>query len=116
MPTKPRGPCKIQSCPKRASERGYCTTHALAHPVQRPLDTRPSAARRGYDAHWRRIRANFLRFNPVCDHCGRKATEADHIKSLATGGTHAWENLQPLCKSCHSRKTARVDGGGWRRR
>jgi 5-methylcytosine-specific restriction protein A len=111
MPTKPKGPCKIRTCPGRAMERGYCTAHALKHPAPaRPRDTRPSAAARGYDSKWRFIRAQFLKFNSNCDHCGAKATEADHIKTLASGGTHAWENLRPLCKSCHSRKTAKYDG------
>jgi 5-methylcytosine-specific restriction protein A len=116
MPYKPAGPCRIHSCPGRATERGYCAAHALQHPpAPRPVDTRPSASARGYDRKWRRIRAQFLKFNLHCDHCGAKATEADHIKSLATGGTHAWENLRPLCKSCHSRKTVKQDGGFGRR-
>lgn len=41
------------------------------------------------------------------------ATEVDHIISKAEGGRDELSNLQGLCKSCHSRKTARVDGGGW---
>lgn len=31
--------------------------------------------------------------------------ELDHIKPLYKGGTHAPENLQLLCKSCHKKKT-----------
>jgi 5-methylcytosine-specific restriction protein A len=33
------------------------------------------------------------------------ATEVDHIKPKAEGGGESFENLQPLCKPCHSRKT-----------
>jgi superfamily II DNA or RNA helicase len=32
--------------------------------------------------------------------------EVDHICRWADGGTSAWYNLQPLCKSCHHQKTA----------
>lgn len=73
-------------------------------------EARPSAAKRGYDRRWRLIRAAFLKAHPACA-CGAAATEADHRLPLRDGGTHAWSNLRALCKSCHSRKTATVDGG-----
>ncbi len=33
------------------------------------------------------------------------ATEIDHIIPLKNGGTNDIENLQALCKRCHSKKT-----------
>jgi 5-methylcytosine-specific restriction enzyme A len=63
---------------------------------------------------WRRNRARFLKYNPQCVSCGAQATEVDHITPKAKGGGDEWENLQALCKRCHSSKTATVDGGGWR--
>jgi hypothetical protein len=59
-----------------------------------------------YDARWQRIRNATLQAEPLCRLCraaGRTvpATIVDHIKPLAEGGTHAAENLQPLCKRCH---------------
>jgi predicted kinase len=50
--------------------------------------------------------------HPLCVMClaeGRvtAAAEVDHIIPLRDGGEHAEENLQPLCKPHHSRKTAR---------
>lgn len=84
---------------------GRCEAHALL--VRRPVDDRPSAAARGYDAKWRMTRARFLKRNPACVECGDKATDVDHIKPRADGGTDEWTNLQALCHSCHSKKTRR---------
>lgn len=65
----------------------------------------------------------FLREHPLCVGtvdggaagwvtCGRPATEVDHITPIAAGGARlSWSNLQPLCKSCHSRKTAAENRG-----
>jgi 5-methylcytosine-specific restriction endonuclease McrA len=38
------------------------------------------------------------------------ATEVDHIKPKAQGGTDESENVQGLCHQCHSIKTATEDG------
>jgi 5-methylcytosine-specific restriction protein A len=43
--------------------------------------------------------------------CDQAATDVDHIVSKAKGGTDAGTNLQSLCHSHHSMKTAREDGG-----
>jgi 5-methylcytosine-specific restriction protein A len=72
---------------------------------------RPSASRRGYDHTWRKLRMLVLHEQPLCQApgCAALATEVDHITPLSRGGTHARENLQALCKRCHSSKTARED-------
>lgn len=101
--------CSSPTCSGYAMPgRNTCELHT---PVRMP-DTRPSAARRGYDQKWRRIRAQFLRLHPICVSCGGPANEVDHIVPLAAGGTHAHSNLQSMCKSCHSSKTGRFDRGG----
>jgi len=52
-----------------------------------------------------------LNSKPVCQMCQREAAaEVDHILPLRQGGTNDANNLQALCKSCHSRKTATEDG------
>lgn len=85
-------------------------------PIHRPKrapmrDGRPSAAKRGYDSDWRKLRLVVLDEEPVCRSCGREASEhVDHIVALAKGGTNDRSNLQGLCQRCHSVKTARVDG------
>ena len=63
---------------------------------------------------WRRIRAIVLADNPLCVKCERlgrvvPATDVDHID----GDSHNNErdNLQALCRSCHTRKTNREQAG-----
>jgi 5-methylcytosine-specific restriction protein A len=76
---------------------------------------RPTTAERGYDAAWKRARLLKLAASPLCEDCADRglveaATEVDHIRAIAAGGTHDLTNLRSLCKSCHSRKTVRCDG------
>lgn len=83
----------------------------LPKPIEK--EKRPSAAARGYGHRWRQIRALFLKRNPMCvvEGCGGIATEVDHIIARGKEGSHeGWANLQALCKTHHSQKTAREDG------
>ena len=106
MPHRPLGPCPAPGCPNR---KGTCP----AHPSVRPPDTRPSATQRGYDVHWRRIRAQYLKAHPACVVCGvvEASNHADHIVAKANGGSDQWSNLETLCATHHSQKTATRDGG-----
>src|SRR5262249_7323940 len=82
---------------------------------------RPSAAKRGYDGRWRKYRVWFFAQpqNALCRLCKSNhkivaATEIDHIVAVyGPDDPHFYEptNHQPLCKSCHSRKTVVEDGG-----
>lgn len=80
-------------------------------------DNRPTAAARGYDADWRRVRDNFLAEHPLCAVCLANgmtvaASDVDHVLAIRKGGERLNPaNLQSLCAGCHSRKTAREDGG-----
>lgn len=82
-------------------------------------DARPNSHRRGYDRRWQAYRAAYLAANPWCLHCllagdSTPATDVDHVRPVAGQGDPGfWDrgNHQPLCHSCHSRKTAREDGG-----
>jgi 5-methylcytosine-specific restriction protein A len=65
-------------------------------------------------AAWFRLRHACLeRDNGTCTTtgCGKPATHADHIIARAKGGPDTIANLTSQCPSCHSRKTARQDGG-----
>ena len=59
---------------------------------------------------WRKFREMFLRLHPLCigyrHQCDGLATIVDHIVPIADGGAKLdTANCQPLCASCHSRKT-----------
>ena len=58
---------------------------------------------------WRKIRALQLQKEPLCRLClaqgaGTPAEEVDHIDRKQPDN-HGWDNLQSLCKPCHSSKT-----------
>jgi 5-methylcytosine-specific restriction protein A len=72
---------------------------------------RGTAAQRGYDGRWQRLRQAFLNEHPLCAHCaaaGRveAATDVHHLVPRRDGGSDADSNLQALCHACHSRVTA----------
>lgn len=63
-------------------------------------------------AAWLKLRAQVLADEPLCRFCfaagyTTPATDVDHIKNGV--GDHSddnsRDNLQPLCRACHSRKT-----------
>ena len=96
----------------------YCEQHARLVQLQYDAD-RPSPSRRGYGRRWRKLRAMYLSHHPLCEDpfdlhgdMPPVATEVDHIIPKRSGGSDAWDNLQALCKPCHSRKTA-VEDGRW---
>jgi len=52
------------------------------------------------------------RYGMACAKCGRSLTRrsatVDHFVPIVAGGPNCAENLQPLCKSCNSRKHTRI--------
>lgn len=116
MPNKPMRPCSKTGCRELTTDT-YCAAHKKD---ARTYDNnRESAAKRGYDSQWRKARLGWLRKHPLCAEHERQgyvvqATEVDHIiphkgdKDLFWDSTNNW---QSLCKSCHSAKTVREDGG-----
>jgi len=88
-----------------------CPGHEAAR--HRAIDERRgSSSERGYDVHWQRIRAQFLRLHPLCVQCqaeGRvtASTVVDHIVPIADGGTNEHANLRAFCKPHHDARTMR---------
>lgn len=69
----------------------------------------------GFDASVT-LRDVFKRDNGICQECGNKLNfkcsklsnkypSVDHIKPLAKGGTHTWDNVQLLCRGCNIKKS-----------
>jgi 5-methylcytosine-specific restriction protein A len=109
MPYKAPRPCTTPGCPN-LSASGKCDDHARKHERERG-----TAAERGYGATWQRLRQMVLSRDPLCTTCAAEerttpSTDADHIIPKSRGGQDTLENLQGLCHSCHSRKTAGEEG------
>jgi len=64
---------------------------------------------------WAEVRLVVLRrdaYRCASPRCTNRASHVDHKVPIARGGAGLDpRNLQSLCASCHSRKTARTDGG-----
>ena len=74
---------------------------------------RGSASARGYDRTWQRVRLQVLRGEPLCRFCAAAglvvaASEVDHVVPIAQAPQRRLDrsNLRPLCKPCHSARTA----------
>ncbi len=73
---------------------------------------RPNSHKRGYtSSRWRKLRTMVLNRDPICSmpSCDNPATDADHVVPRSLGGRDCLDNLQGLCHTCHSRKTAVED-------
>ena len=116
MPLKPKRPCSYPGCPELTDGR-FCEAHAKKESQRYERYDRDPEKNKRYGSSWRKIRAAFIKANPLCVRCqqdGRltPAREVHHIIPLRDGGTNDINNLMALCRSCHSEITAR-EGGRW---
>lgn len=80
----------------------------------------PKAYKKYKSSRWKKARSIFLKENPLCvnfSECKNFASHVDHIKPVESDprldDNAFWDtnNWQGLCLKCHSRKTAKQDGG-----
>ena len=116
MPSSPTGLCL--ECNSRATVGKYCYRHKDTKREKMQTFDRFRAddpVRPLYKTQrWKNVRAAVIQRDILCRSCGHQAgTEVDHILSarvtIAEYGIDAFfnkNNLQLLCTSCHSKKTA----------
>lgn len=125
--------CAYPGChkPVPRGER-YCDAHAKAGAKRdaeieakakaardaRRRQVRGTTAQRGYGGRWQTLRKRFILQHPYCQECLKQgklteATDVDHIVPHRGCARLLFDesNLQALCHECHSRKTAKEDGG-----
>jgi len=125
MPERPWQLCLHHGCRKLTQKRGgRCEVHRreLHRETNRAGDPERMADKRFYAGlRWRKLRQLILEMRPLCAECKRagvlrSATEVDHIVPRLEDPSRAYDqdNLQGLCRSCHSAKTMRETnkGGG----
>ena len=107
MPSATKRYCTWPGCPELV-QGGRCQAHQAAKHKHIDRKRKGAEHRAVYQTvAWRRLRAVLLSGEPWCRACRTEwAAEVDHIVPIsAGGGAYELSNLQPLCKSCHSRKT-----------
>ncbi|MCL2555429.1 MAG: HNH endonuclease [Firmicutes bacterium] len=111
MPRKSQRPCAWTGCGQLTYNR-YCDKHQKEANSQYEKNGRDHEASRHYNTgRWQRLRKLQLAREPMCRHCKERgqlvrASHADHIIEIADGGSvYDLDNLQSLCRSCHSTKT-----------
>jgi len=93
----------------------HARLRAAGIPVHKPAYNRQSTRHLHTGSkQWRAIRARVLAGEPLCRDCATAghstpATEVDHQDNVTANNT--MENLAPLCRPCHSRRTARREAG-----
>lgn len=109
MPTRPPHPCAV--CGVLVNDRtGPCLDCARARARERERH-RPTPTQRGYNADYRRARAQVLAGGAACHWCGTPgATVCDHLQPLSRGGTNQLANLVPSCVPCNARRITRPPG------
>lgn len=111
-----RAPRTCQGCGKPV--RGPCPHCRRAGDRQRG-----SGTARGWSGKWAAFRAQYLARHPACecgpeccpDGCREPSTDVDHIDGCGRNGARAYDltNLRALSHSCHAKRTARDQPGGW---
>jgi len=126
MTTAPKKPCRNRQCKLTTNNKnGFCDN------CQPAANQREKAVRKEYNtrrnpivkkwlnsSRYLKTRKIFLSRNPLCKRCSAEnrpvlATILDHVTPHKGDVGLFWDasNWQPMCKTCHDRKTAAEDGG-----
>lgn len=105
--------CKKCGCGRTAIPgKNYCNKHSqLEGTQQKKVFTKRGKSSEWHNLYntqeWKRRSKAFLARYPTCFICGKPAKIADHIQPHRGDLNLFYDesNLQPMCWSCHSRKT-----------
>jgi 5-methylcytosine-specific restriction protein A len=105
-------PCAQPGCPELIAKGARCPEHHKAFRRKYDRGYRRRQRKKLYDsARWQKVRRMILRREPICRECkARPATEVHHINNNPLDNRD--DNFEPLCKPCHSRRTAHETGFG----
>jgi 5-methylcytosine-specific restriction protein A len=113
MPERAPTPCNNNKC-MGLVRNGVCDQCGVQRRGKdRAYDRgRGTAAQRGYDTTWRKLRRMHLAQEPLCHDCKQRGVitvgvDVHHILAKRDGGDNSADNLMTLCKSCHSVRTGR---------
>jgi hypothetical protein len=116
MPISPPKPCSQPGCGALVHDgTGRCALHPKASGYNK---IKLSRHQRGYGYAWEKLRAIVLRRDGgLCVPCKsvgvfKVGNSVDHIIPKSQGGDDSLENLQTICKACHTVKTAFESAAG----
>jgi 5-methylcytosine-specific restriction endonuclease McrA len=95
VPAQPAAP-RVRRRPTKHSSSGWATYKAK-HPERAAFYA---------SSTWRVMRDSYLKANPTCIVCGGRASHADHVISIALGGSQDGQ-LRSMCAKHHLEKTVR---------
>ena len=104
--------CVEPGCPVLV-EAGKSRCEGHERQREREYDAHQRPARHAFyrSREWRALSRQVLEEQPYCG-CGARAVQADHIQGVKERPDLALDrrNVVGMCRSCHSRKTAKEDG------
>ena len=113
-------PCRRYGC-RKTSTTGWCEEHQKEADIKERQRKQQRQQTHGQSEHkglyntagWKALRVSHLKRSPLCVECGLPGTHVDHIHPHHGDPVMFFsrDNLQTLCVSHHSRKTAKRDGG-----
>lgn len=120
MSLRPKSICCYAGCQRTIEQPKYCPAHLKIMELREKArkNNHQSEFTKLYNWDWRKFRDRYVKEHPLCIHCLANGIltptqEVDHIVPHQGDKDKFWDadNLQALCKSCHSKKTVEYDGG-----